>query len=89
EYEVAASVPISLDREYFGAGKKKPAEDDPELRAARGLLWLSAGRLRLQIGDALRGRSLLRRVLQEAAGSAAATDAQTLLDESGGERGKD
>ncbi|MSR37323.1 MAG: tetratricopeptide repeat protein [Planctomycetes bacterium] len=89
EYEVAASVPISLDREYLGPGKKKPAEDDPELRAARGLLWLSAGRLRLQLGDALRGRSLLRRVLQEAAGSAAATDAQTLLDESGGERGKD
>jgi tetratricopeptide (TPR) repeat protein len=84
EYEVGAAVPLSLDREYLTKGKTRPASDDPEARAARGSLWLSAGKLRLQIGDAERGRVLLRRVLQEAPGSDAATEAQTLLDGGGG-----
>jgi hypothetical protein len=44
--------------------------------------------LRLQLGDADRGRVLLRRVLQEAPGSDAAAEAQALLDGGGGS-GKD
>ena len=81
---MGAAVPLSLDREYLAQGKERPAADDPAERAARGSLWLSAGKLRLQIGDAERGRVLLRRVLQEAPGSDAATEAQTLLDGGGG-----
>jgi hypothetical protein len=88
EYEVGAAVPLSLDREYLAPGKERPAADDPAERASRGALWLSAGKLRLQLGDADRGRVLLRRVLQEAPGSDAATEAQALLDGGGGS-GKD
>ena len=86
EYEVAAAVPLTLDREYLAPGKERPAADDPAERAARGALWLSAGRLRLQIGDLDRGRVLLRRVLREAPGSDAASEAQSLLDS--GDNGK-
>ena len=57
-----------------------PSLTDEE-RAARGGLWLEAAKLRHELGDRARRDSLIERLLQEAAGTAAADAARDLQQE--------
>ncbi len=81
EYEVAAAVGPDQDRAYMGPQAAAPAADSDEERAARGALWVSAAKLRHELGDVERRDSLVDRVLQEAAGTAAADEASDLRQE--------
>ena len=81
EYEVAAAVRPDQDRAYMGPQAAAPAADSDEERAARGGLWLEAAKLRHELGDRARRDSLIERLLQEAAGTAAADAARDLQQE--------
>ena len=81
EYEVAAAVRPDQDRAYMGPQAAAPAVDSDEERAARGGLWLEAAKLRHELGDRARRDSLIERLLQEAAGTAAADAARDLQQE--------
>ena len=81
EYEVAAAVQPQQDRAYLAPEVAAPAEDSAEERAQRGRLWLEAAKLRHRLGDAARRDTLLQRVLQEAAETAAGAAARDLQQE--------
>lgn len=81
EYEVAAAVQPQQDRAYLAPEVAAPAEDSAEERAARGRLWLEAAKLRHRLGDAALRDTLLQRVLQEAAETAAGAAARDLQQE--------
>ena len=81
EYEVAAAVQPQQDRAYLAPDAAAPAEDSDEERAARGRLWLEAAKLRHRLGDAARRDTLLQRVLQVAADTAAGAAARDLQQE--------
>ena len=78
EFEVAAAVLPSLDRQYLARDARPPADDAPEELEARGALWLRAARLRHALGDHERVAALLQRIADEAPGTAAAREAAAL-----------
>lgn len=72
EYEMAAAVPVQLDRRRGQRGVELPEPDSPPDLAERAGLWLRAARLRGAFGDLERAEALLRRIASEAPDSPAA-----------------
>lgn len=81
EYEVAAAVPVGLDRKYIRRGATPPEADGSEDRADRARLWLAAARLRHGLGEADRALQLLDRVVQTVPGTDAEATARELRQE--------
>lgn len=79
EYEVAAAVQPKLDRQWMRGGEDAMQDGSPEDVAQRGECWLTAAKLRHELGDTERALNLLDRIRREAADSSAAKEAETLL----------
>ncbi len=81
EFEVAAAVLPSLDRKYTARGAERPAVEDPGEREERGGLMVRAAKLRDRLGDRARAVQLAKRVADAWPASAAAAEANALLQE--------
>lgn len=78
EYRVALAVPTSLDRAWLDSQDGPPAEDAPEMREARGSIWLKLAKIHRQQVDYEHAFQALDEVGRVAPGTDLAAEAERL-----------